>query len=197
MHFAFLLRHRRRLLMHFDPSKGTPLSSSASVSLKRSLAQQATANARKIPRTEKAQAPATSSLSSSRRGSPPVFSPEFQMPTPSSSSSPNLSSNSSNFHRSLGKRAKRATPPAFKGTGKGNVLDGPMRDMNHIVMEFNQQHPDASELKPVHSLNPKSAVANFETIVFGTLPHYDSVEGLVNGRKIWRCVFYIWPGFVN
>lgn len=198
MHFAFILRHRRRLLMQFDPSKGTPLSSPTSVSLKRSFAQPATANARKMPRFDKTETPITSSPSSSRAASrgTSVFSPEFQMPTPSTSSS-YLSSNSRLKNGSPVHRATRAAPPVFRG-GKSksgvpfraHVFDGPMHDMDYIVTQFNQQYPHTSPLKQVHELNPKSALANFETTAFGTMPKYEAVEGLMKGKRLWRYVIY-------
>lgn len=180
--------------MQFDPSKGTPISSPASVSLKRTLTYNATASARKLPRVDKAETPMTSSSSSSRAASrsPAVFSPDFQMPTPSSSSS-HMSSNSRLKTGSPVRQAARAAPPVFKGHKrkgvapfKARVFDGPMHDINYITTQFNHQYPHVSPLKPVHELNPKSSLANFETTAFGTMPKYEAVEGLVNGQKVWR-----------
>jgi hypothetical protein len=184
--------------MQFDPSKGTPLSSSASTSLKRSLAQQSTASARKTPRVEGTETPASLYSSSSRRGSS-VFSPEFEMPTPSSSAS-QLSSNSMSRGGSLGQRTTRAVPAAFKGTknkgrSKSNagprttVFEGPLHDRNYIIAQYDQEYSDIAPPKPIHVQNPKSSLSNFQHTVFGTLPQYDFAEGSVKGREIWRYIF--------
>jgi hypothetical protein len=186
--------------MQFDPSKGTPLSPSASTSLKRSLAQQATASARKAPRIEGTEALASSTSSSKRatgRDSSSVFSPEFQMPTPSSSTSSQLTSSSWSRGGSFGQRATRAPPPVFKvakgkGRGKGStvpkatVFEGPLHDRNYVVMQFDQEYSGVPPLKPVHAQNPKSTLSNWLQNENGTLPQYEFVEGFMDGRKIWR-----------
>jgi hypothetical protein len=184
--------------MQFDPSKGTPLSSSASTSLKRSLSQPATASARKAPRIEKNEA-LSSTFSSGRGaglGSSSVFSPEFQMPTPSSSSS---QLNSSSKSGSSGQRATRAAPPVFKGTkskgrGKSNaklaVLEGPLRDRDYIVTQYGRNYPGGTTLKAMHTQNPKSSLSNWVLAAYGTQPQYQFSEGLIDGRQILRYVLY-------
>ena len=201
MRFAFVLRHRRRLPMQFDPSKGTPLSSSASTSLKRSLSQPATASARKAPRIEKNEA-LSSTFSSGRGaglGSSSVFAPEFQMPTPSSSSSSQLNSNSKGG--SSGQRATRAAPPVFKGAiskGKGKsksdaklaVLEGPLRNKDYIVTQYGRDYPSGTPLKTIHAQNPKPSLSNWVHAAYGAQPQYQFAGGLIDGRQILRHVLY-------
>lgn len=175
--------------MHFDPSKGTALPSAPSSTLKRTLSQQATA--RKIPRVDGAQSPARSSST--------VFSPDFNMPGSSSTSSSRGNSNASSSRGAYFGRATRAAPPAFqagkrKGKGKSHssksstIFDGPLHDKSHVESHFAQTYPNASTPKSVHLDNPKSSVSNFQHTVCGTLPNYECKEGLLNGRLIWRCV---------
>lgn len=184
--------------MHFDPSQGSSLTASTST-LKRTLAQQATATARKIPRVDGADSPASSSSSTSKtngRGSSTVFSPEFQMPTPSSSTSGQMNSGASWSRGGNFGRANRAAPPAFrggKGKGKGKgpsskatVFEVPVRDKVQIEKQFHQDHPGSTLPKSVHLENPKSALSNFENTVYGTLPKYESIEGVINGKHNWR-----------
>jgi len=188
--------------MQFDPSKGTPPSPSASLSLKRSFAQQVAPRVRKAPRIETAEA-STSSPSSSKgavgRCSSSVFSPEFEMPTsPSSDSSP-LISNSRSRGGSFGPRATHTIPPAFKaakskGRGKRSTesgaieLEGPLRDKNYIHMQYDQTYPGITPLKHIHAQNPKSTLSNWYINAQGTLPQYECLGGVLNGRHIWRYV---------
>ena len=185
--------------MQFDPSKGTPLSSSASTSLKRSLSQPATASARKAPRIETNEilGSTLSSRRGARLGSSSVFAPEFQMPTPSSSSQ--LISNSKGA--SSGQRATRAAPPVFKGAigkgkgkGKSNaklaVLEGPLRNKDYIVMQYGRDNPSGTTLKTMHAQNPKSSLSNWVKAAYGTQPLYQFAEGLIDGRQILRYVLY-------
>jgi len=190
--------------MQFDPSKGTPLSPPASLSLKRSLAQQVATSARKAPRIEGTGAPASSPSSSkgaTARRSSSVFSPEFEMPTPSSSDSAQLISNSRSRGGSFGQRATRTIPPAFKaakskGRGKRSTesgateLDGPLHDKNYILMQYDQKYPGITPLKPIHSQNPKSILSNWYQNAQGTQPQYECLESVVNGRHIWRYVLF-------
>lgn len=175
--------------MHFDPSKGTGLPSGPSSTLKRTLAQQATAH--KIPRVDGAQSPARSSST--------VFSPDFEMPGSSSTSSSRGNLNVSSSKGAYFGRATRAAPPAFRGgknKGKGQshpsksrtFFEGPLHDKSHIESHFAQNYPNASIPKAVHLDNPKSSASNFQNTVCGTLPSYECKEGLLNGRPNWRCV---------
>lgn len=196
MRLAFVLRHRRRLLMQFDPLRGSQLSSSSS-SLKRTLAQQATA--RKIPRIEGTENSPSAFSSTNRvttQGSSSVFSPEFKMPTSSSS---HINSTTKGRGGSFS-RPVRAAPPAFggsksKGRGKSSgsrlpVLEGPFHDSDHITAHHEQEYPNLKSLRPIDIQNPKSALSNFQNNAFGTLPQYKFVEGVLNGRHIWRWVLY-------
>ena len=183
MRLAFVLRHRRRFLMHFDTSRGTALPSAPSSTLKRTLAHQATV--RKTPRVDRAQSPAGCS-------------PTVDFNSSSTSSSRGNLSLSSLKGDYFG-RATRAVPPAFRGEkhkGKGKshpnksltFFEGPLHDKSHIEFHFAQTYPKTSTPKAVHLDNPKSSVSNFQQSVCGTLPSYECKEGLLNGRLNWRCV---------
>ena len=187
--------------MQFDPSKGTQLSSSPSTALKRSLAQQATASARKAPRIEGTETSASASASSVSRatsgGFPPVFSPEFEMPTPSSSSS-HLSSNSWSRGGSSGQRATRKEPPAFQGAKskakrnvrpRATVFEGPLHDGDCIVAQYNRQYSGTPSPKPADVQHPKSALFNWHQKVRAAPPQFEYAEGLMDGQQMWRYVF--------
>jgi hypothetical protein len=170
--------------MQFDPSKRTP--PSASTSLKRSLAQHTTAGSRKAPRVVGTEGVAGRSSSS-------VFSPEFEMP---SSSSSQLNSNSWTKGGSSGQRTTRAAPPAFKGAKnkarvkgfRATVLDGPLHDRNHIVTQYDREY-SVPPLKSDRAENPKSVLANWHSALYGTAPNYEFAPGSLNGQKIFRYVF--------
>jgi hypothetical protein len=183
--------------MHFDPSNGTPLLPSVSLSLKRSLTQQATATARKAPRFERTEASASSPSSSTGRRSSLVFSPEFEMPTPSSSDSSQLISNSRSGGGSFSQRATRTKPPSFKaakskGSGKRNTksgateLEGPLHDKDYIIMQYDRKYPGMIPPKPHLVQNPKSSLSNWYQNVEETTPQYECLENVMDGRDIWR-----------
>lgn len=199
MRFAFILRHRRRLLMQFDPSQGSLASSN---NLKRTFAQQATA--RKVPKIEGAQTPTSSS-----RGTTSIFSPEFVMPNPppppSSSSHVGSRSKGSSFGRS-----SRAPPPSFKGgRGKGKssvslalsrlpLLEGPVHAEQDIEAQFADNYPGAPLPKPVLVSNPKGSLSNWMSNAYNKLPTYESKEGrLEDGRIVWRCDDYLLNLYLN
>jgi hypothetical protein len=176
MRLAVLLRQTTRLLMPLDAS------SSAQSALKRSFARQALSHAqdrppetgrpapRKAPKLEGSQSP-HSQAEPSDRGQ--------KMPPTSSSSR--------RGHRGPGSSTRRGS----RGSGrpaqkpKGPILtelEGPLRDQQYIL------GTQKKSLKQVHVDNPKSPLANFYSLALGSQPNYESKEGTVEKKKVFRCV---------
>jgi hypothetical protein len=81
-------------------------------------------------------------------------------------------------------RAKRPTQP---------VHPGPLHDQQHILQEHSNP---ATPLLAKHSDNPKSSVNNLAAQILGGVPQYNSVQGTLDGRQIWRQV-YLSFNFLN
>jgi hypothetical protein len=101
------------------------------------------------------------------------------------------------------KQATHAAPPGFKAVntkGKGggkpstesgtNVLEGPLHDKSCILNQYKRKYPDITPPKPVYTENPKSALSNWYRNTYGILPQYEYLGGFLDGRAVWRRVFY-------
>ncbi|KAJ7900350.1 P-loop containing nucleoside triphosphate hydrolase protein [Mycena olivaceomarginata] len=159
---SLLVRYKRRLFMQLEKQKRT-----ASSAVKRSLAQSTSAqSSSKIPRFSE-----TPSVSFSKPFSLPQ-NPSFDLPAfqmPSSSRSHRVPS-----RPARPSRAKRPTQP---------VHPGPLHDQQHILQEHSNP---ATPLLAKHSDNPKSSVNNLAAQILGGVPQYNSVQGTLDGRQIWR-----------
>ncbi|KAJ7225511.1 P-loop containing nucleoside triphosphate hydrolase protein [Mycena pura] len=172
MSFGLIARHRRCLLMQVERSKR-----SASSAVKRSLAQTTPspppAPASKLPRFA-----ATSSASSSK---------SFSLPDPPSATPPIFKMPSSSRSSRPAPRSRNASGRASRGP-RQPVLQGPLHDRQRIM----QQHSGpVTPLPAKHQDAPKSSVNNFAVLVFGAVPKYVSVQGIIDGRQIWRTTVHL------
>ncbi|KAJ7706180.1 P-loop containing nucleoside triphosphate hydrolase protein [Mycena rosella] len=165
MSFGLIVRHRRRLLMQLERHNR-----SASSAVKRSPPQLGPTqrSASKFPRLSD-DAP---SVRFSKPFSIPPDPPAFNMPSSSRSSRAPASRNTPR------RPARSAKPPP-----KALILDEPLHDRQHILREYSNP---ATPLLEKHASAPKSSVNNFSAMVLGAVPTYTSVQGVVDGRMVWR-----------
>lgn len=83
--------------------------------------------------------------------------------------------------RTTGERDK--TINALKST-----LPEPLMDIAYIESAFEEEEgkDSNSDISGEWRVNPKSALSNFMMQAFGRLPQYETKEGLLRGRKIFR-----------
>ncbi|KAJ7181662.1 P-loop containing nucleoside triphosphate hydrolase protein [Mycena crocata] len=174
MSFGFALRHRRRLFMHLEKHKR-----SASSAIKRSFAP--TPSSSKLPRLADSPSVSFSKASNTRTLNPYLFDatsttpPTFNMPSSSRSSRGSRSRNNSN--QPMKSRGPRLPP-----------LEGPLHNKDHITRLYSNPHAPISSK---HTDAPKSSVNNFAALVFGATPKYESVNGNLDGRQIWRTTVHL------
>lgn len=162
---SFGLHRRRLLFMHLEKHKR-----SASSAAKRALSQPSAApSSSKLPRlTDTPSVSLSRPFSLSDNNSP--F-PVFRMPS------------SSRSHRAAPSRNKQ---PARASRGhKAVVHPGPKHDEQYIVQQFSNP---ATPLLAKHLVAPKSSVNNLGAMVLGAVPKYNSVQGSLDGRQVWRYV---------
>ena len=100
--------------------------------------------------------------------------------------SPSSSSRGSPFRSSpLRSNSRNNSRPRFPDRGKDrDTLELPLRDENIVK----QTYKDVKISTPIAD-NPKNTLANFANQILGTSLDFKCREGLINKRKLWRCVF--------
>jgi hypothetical protein len=207
MRLAFVLRHRRRLLMPFDTAGSLP-SSSAHPHLKRSFAQQATAqrtedppstadalhrsatreNHRpgKVPKIQRAQSPSSTFHAGSATSS--TFPPTFEMPTSSAPRSQAKRGGSRSLR--TGTSSAPGSRSSSKAKGKttktplsGRLFDDPLHDQDFIIKNYKKDIAGLPLLKETHEENPKSPVSNFIAQTSERLPEFSVEKGFIGAGK--------------
>ncbi|CAE6428775.1 unnamed protein product [Rhizoctonia solani] len=106
-----------------------------------------------------------------------------------------MSRGSGGFSRGGGGRA----PSRGRGRGAASAvdkklfslpaLDGPLRDEAHIkVAEID---PSLPPVKERWLDNPKSTVSNYFSLNFGKQPTYEAREGVLDGKRLFRCTVLV------
>lgn len=203
--------------MQFDASRPTPSSSSHS-HLKRSFAQQATAqrtedhpstqdtlhapstreNHRpgKVPKIQRSQSPSSFHAAPSTSS---TFPPPFEMPTSTPRSqavrggSRSLRTGTWSAPGSRSSSKTKGKKPAKTPLSR-RLFDGPLYDQDYIVKNYKKDLPGLSPLKETHEDNPKSPVSNFIAQVSGGLPEFSIEQGFVGAGKDRKEVYrYAFP----
>lgn len=206
MHFAFILRHRRRLLMTLEPNRPSQFASASSSSLKRSYANDALSQDR----------PSSSAPSNSSQSSAPLpgasryletggYRPSklaklenSRMQTTPSHPRHSMSFSTHKPSHPSPLRGGKGSGPSKRGGYKSNnkpskfknqrnafpVLDGEIHDAEHIASLFPDQ-----PLKDEWKHNPKSPVANYCLNILEKQPKYKVSQYVTqDGKPIWRYV---------
>jgi hypothetical protein len=195
--------------MQFDTAAPFP-SSSSHPHLKRSFAQQATAqrtedrpstqdtpltsptreNHRpgKVPKIQRAQSPSSSFHAGS--ATPPTFPPSFEMPTPRSQAtrggSRSLRTGASSAPGSRSSSKTKGKKPAKTPLSR-RLFDGPLHDQDYIIKNYKKDI--SPPLKETHEENPKSPVSNFIAQASERLPEFSVEQGFIGEGKERREVY--------
>ena len=83
--------------------------------------------------------------------------------------------------RPINERDKMAASPR-------STLPEPLMDVQHIenLFEGDEGKDSSSDISSEWRVNPKSALSNFMVQAFGRLPQYETKDGLILGKKVFR-----------
>jgi small subunit ribosomal protein S24e len=195
MRLAFL-RQRRRLFMEFDPAKASlspepsSIQSNSHLGVKRRLSQQATSPISQSATSSPFKLSRDDGTQHSSRYSPLASHMSSNQP-PRSTQGSSFTIRPSHF-AGQGSSSRSAGPSKRGGKGgliKKTLLESPLHDEKYIEQEYNQP---PLPIKKIHESTPKSSLGNFSMIAIGKLPHYSTVEGVVDeGAKrlhVWRYI---------
>lgn len=172
MSLAFLIRHRRRLLMQLDPTIAAASSSSSATNpiqkptLKRSFAQQATASSRSPSQQSHSKFP---KFESKQRPLNPFD--EYKKQTESNT-----------------KKMRRNKQPSKSSKSDKTTLELPVHDRSYVTEVYESKLP--TPLKRMDKDIPKSALGNFCNSANISLPEYKFMQGRFQTSRepYWRSV---------
>ncbi|EKM61046.1 uncharacterized protein PHACADRAFT_247373 [Phanerochaete carnosa HHB-10118-sp] len=186
MRFAFVLRHRRGLLMQQHPSHSSAHASSSGGSLKRP-AQQALGQSRPS---------SSSSMNHNAAGglSPSPLDRPTKAPKVDSMQTHHYSSAAPAFAHNSPRGSRLQSRPAARSSGKSKpfgmakkpVIQGPVYDEKYIKETYMTK-----SLRPEWASNPKSPVANWCALNKRSSPKYDAAHVLGPNGMMWRATLAI------
>ncbi|KAG9104755.1 hypothetical protein FRC06_011237 [Ceratobasidium sp. 370] len=115
------------------------------------------------------------------RGSDQIQRSELPWPNPMARGAEKSGRSSGRYSGRGGGRAR----PDPRSTSSLLYLEGPV----HNEAYLRNRHADSNlvAIKPQWLENPKSTVSNYHSLNFGKQPSYETTEGMIEGRKMFRC----------